>query len=115
MIDGTPCNQNTFDKCINGICSPAGCDNRLNSKLKLNNCGVCYANDEICNHYVQTYATEQIIKLNKNKKNPSYFNITTIPKGAVNIEIIQFGHRGDGNYIGEMQICITLLYKKYNL
>ncbi|XP_055302706.1 A disintegrin and metalloproteinase with thrombospondin motifs 15-like [Sitodiplosis mosellana] len=99
VIDGTSCSQNTFDKCVNGICRPAGCDNKLNSKLKLNSCGVCYRNDAMCNHYSQTYSAEQIVKLNQFKRYSKYFDVTTIPKGAVNVEIVQFGHPGDGNYI----------------
>lgn len=103
MIDGTTCNQNTFDKCVNGICQPTGCDNRLDSNLKLNKCGVCSSYDWMCNHYTETYSTEQIIKLNGYLKRPNTFNLVKIPKGAINIEIIQFGYRGDGNYMGEIK------------
>ncbi|XP_055302925.1 A disintegrin and metalloproteinase with thrombospondin motifs 1-like [Sitodiplosis mosellana] len=99
VIDGTSCSQNTFDKCVNGICRPAGCDNKLNSKLKLNSCGVCYPNDAMCNHYSQTYSAEQIVILNQFKRYSKYFDVTTIPKGAVNVEIVQFGQLGDGNYV----------------
>lgn len=35
VIDGTTCSFDTFDKCINGVCRPAGCDNELNSIAKL--------------------------------------------------------------------------------
>lgn len=104
MIDGTPCNQNTFDKCINGICRPAGCDNKINSKLKLNKCGVCSSNNDICTLYSQTYSAKQIRKFNKYKKHTNYYYVTNIPKGATNVEIIQFGYRGDGNYFGEIRI-----------
>lgn len=35
--DGTTCTVDSFDKCVNGICRPAGCDNELNSIAKLGN------------------------------------------------------------------------------
>lgn len=104
VIDGTSCSQNTFDKCINGICRPAGCDNKLNSKLKLNNCGICYANDNMCKFHSQTYSAEKIIELNQFRRYLKYFNVTTIPKEAVNVEITRFGHYDDGNYLCKMQI-----------
>lgn len=33
--DGTPCNQDGFNKCVNGHCHPAGCDNILYSDAVL--------------------------------------------------------------------------------
>lgn len=33
--DGTPCNQDGFDKCVNGHCHQAGCDNILYSTAVL--------------------------------------------------------------------------------
>lgn len=35
VTDGTSCAVDSFDKCVNGICRPAGCDNELNSIAKL--------------------------------------------------------------------------------
>lgn len=35
VIDGTPCSFSGFDKCVNGICRQAGCDNELNSNAML--------------------------------------------------------------------------------
>lgn len=100
MIDGTRCNQDTFDKCVNGICRPAGCDNKLYSNAILNKCGVCNANDDICENMFGIFSTKQIDKARHNSKHPDYYHVTKIPKGATNIEIIQFGYPGDGNYIG---------------
>lgn len=36
--DGTPCNQDGFDKCVNGHCHQAGCDNILYSTAVLGEC-----------------------------------------------------------------------------
>ena len=70
--------------------------------MKLNSCGVCSSHDAMCEYYSQTYSSEQIVKLNQFKGYSNYFDIVTIPKGAVNVEIVQYGHQGDGNYIGEI-------------
>lgn len=31
VIDGTSCTHDSFNKCVNGVCRPAGCDNILYS------------------------------------------------------------------------------------
>lgn len=48
VIDGTKCGKNTFDICVNGICRLAGCDNALNSRTKLDVCGVCGGQNDTC-------------------------------------------------------------------
>lgn len=35
VIDGTKCDQNSFDICVNGICRKGGCDNYLDSNTTL--------------------------------------------------------------------------------
>lgn len=68
--------------------------------MKLNNCGVCSSHDAMCEYYSKSYSAEEV-KLNKYKQYANCFNVATIPKGAVRVEIVQFGHHGDGNYIGK--------------
>lgn len=101
VIDGTSCNKNTNDKCVNGICRSAGCDNKLNSNMVLNKCGVCDLNEDICEDIVGTFSTKQMDEARNNNKHPDYFHVTRISKGATNIEILQLGYAGDGNYIGK--------------
>lgn len=52
VLDGTKCGLNSFDICVNGICKPGGCDNRLESELVLGMSTVNYvfqhANGNIC-------------------------------------------------------------------
>lgn len=35
VIDGTPCEVDSYDICVNGVCQPAGCDHTLSSNAKL--------------------------------------------------------------------------------
>ncbi|CAI9733957.1 3 isoform X2 [Octopus vulgaris] len=45
VLDGTRCNAQTLDMCINGKCWPVGCDHELNSEKQLDQCGVCGGNN----------------------------------------------------------------------
>lgn len=56
----------------------------------------------MCKHISESISLKQIVKLNENQTFSNYFNIPKIPKGAVNVEIVQHGHRGDGNHMGKM-------------
>lgn len=97
VIDGTPCNQGSFDKCVNGRCEKAGCDNVIGSSAKLDRCGVCEGRNDTCREingalrYDEVYANGA----------KSYHKVIRIPKGATNIEIKQIGYIGDHNYISE--------------
>ncbi|KAH8388555.1 hypothetical protein KR093_009637, partial [Drosophila rubida] len=96
VIDGTTCTVDSFDKCVNGICRPAGCDNELNSIAKLDRCGVCEGKNDTCATHTGSI---QVADLLKQKRPPqSLYPVTTIPKGASNIFITQTGYP-DQNYI----------------
>ncbi|XP_055302923.1 A disintegrin and metalloproteinase with thrombospondin motifs 9-like [Sitodiplosis mosellana] len=99
VIDGTPCNKKSNDKCVNGVCRPAGCDNKLYSKAKLNKCGVCNLNDDVCEDILGIFSKEELDKARNYSKHPDYYHVGRIPKGATNIEILQLGLPADGNYI----------------
>lgn len=101
VTDGTACNQNGFNKCVNGVCLPAGCDNKLYSNSKLNKCAACYPNDEICKDISGSIGPEQIALARESDEYIDYFQVVKIPKGAANIEIIQNGNPMDESYIGE--------------
>lgn len=103
VIDGTPCNKDSFDKCVNGICRPAGCDNKLYSDAKLNKCGVCQAYDDICEDVFGKFSALQVTRAKRNSKFSDYYHVIRIPKGAANITINQPGSVRSQNYIGEMQ------------
>lgn len=57
----------------------------------------------MCTHVSESISLKQIIKLNKNQKFSNFLNVPKIPKGAVNVEITQLGHFGDGNFMGELR------------
>lgn len=107
MIDGTACNQNGFNKCVNGVCIPAGCDNKLYSDTKLNKCATCHSSNEICKDIHGTFSPEQIVLARKINEYLDYFHVVKIPKGAANIEIIQIGYAMDESYIGEIGFWIS--------
>ncbi|ALC46009.1 CG14869 [Drosophila busckii] len=94
--DGTTCAVDSFDKCVNGICRPAGCDNELNSIAKLDKCGVCEGRNDTCEELT---GNVRVADLLKEKRAPqSLYHVTTIPKGASNIVITQPGYPTQ-NYI----------------
>lgn len=97
VIDGTPCSYHTFDKCINGACVPAGCDNELYSTAELDMCGVCKGRNETCESYHGNLTHHQFRKHANYQSNYFIYPVVTIPKGATNIEIIR--HFDAQNYI----------------
>lgn len=100
MKDGTSCSHESFNKCVNGICRPAGCDNKLDSDAQLDKCGVCNGNNDTCHDIIGTFRPEQIERAKEYSKTQYYYHVTIIPKGASNIEILQPGYSDDLNYIG---------------
>ncbi|XP_017143471.2 A disintegrin and metalloproteinase with thrombospondin motifs 9 isoform X1 [Drosophila miranda] len=96
VADGTTCTVDSFDKCVNGICRPAGCDNELNSIAKLDKCGVCEGQSDTCEEVTGNLYVSDLLKLKDPTKTLYY--VTTIPKGASNIVITQPGYP-EQNYI----------------
>lgn len=90
VIDGTPCSYHTFDKCINGACVPAGCDNELYSTAELDMCGVCKGRNETCESHHGNLTHDQFRKRANYQNNYFIYPVVTIPKGATNIEIIRY-------------------------
>lgn len=50
VLDGTRCDTNAFDMCINGRCMQVGCDRVLESTLVVDQCGVCGGDNSTCSH-----------------------------------------------------------------
>ncbi|XP_017053431.1 A disintegrin and metalloproteinase with thrombospondin motifs 9 isoform X2 [Drosophila ficusphila] len=93
VTDGTSCAVDSFDKCVNGICRPAGCDNELNSIAKLDKCGVCEGRNDTCHEVTGNLLVSHLLGLNDgNDPNKTLYYVTTIPKGASNIMITQPGY-----------------------
>ncbi|XP_026831617.1 A disintegrin and metalloproteinase with thrombospondin motifs 9 isoform X3 [Drosophila erecta] len=99
VTDGTSCAVDSFDKCVNGICRPAGCDNELNSIAKLDKCGVCEGRNDTCHEVTGNLLVSNLRGLNDgNEPNKTLYYVTRIPKGASNIIITQRGYP-DQNFI----------------
>lgn len=101
MKDGTTCSHDSFNKCVNGICRPAGCDNQLDSTTQLDKCGVCNGKNDTCLDIVGSFQPQHIEESKKYSRTPYYYFVTRIPKGASNLEILQPGYSDDYNYIGK--------------
>ncbi|KAJ7996190.1 hypothetical protein DPEC_G00234480, partial [Dallia pectoralis] len=92
VVDGTTCGPDTTSICVQGQCIKAGCDQVIESNMKLDKCGVCGGNGTTCRK----------ITGSMNKAIFGYNDIVTIPAGATNIDIKQKSNRGnkhDGNYL----------------
>lgn len=101
VVDGTACTQHSFNKCVNGMCRPAGCDNILYSKSQVDKCGVCNGNNDSCIDVSVIMYRDQLEQLKQRpSRSPFYHDVCRIPAGASNIDIVQMGHLGDENYIG---------------
>uniref|UniRef100_A0A669AWT0 ADAM metallopeptidase with thrombospondin type 1 motif 6 n=1 Tax=Oreochromis niloticus TaxID=8128 RepID=A0A669AWT0_ORENI len=79
VIDGTQCQADSLDICINGECKHVGCDNILGSDAKEDRCRVCGGDGSTCE------ATEGLF--NKSLPRGGYMEVVQIPKGSVHIEI----------------------------
>uniref|UniRef100_A0A4W3GFL3 ADAMTS/ADAMTS-like cysteine-rich domain-containing protein n=1 Tax=Callorhinchus milii TaxID=7868 RepID=A0A4W3GFL3_CALMI len=53
--DGTPCVENRFDVCIDGICEAVGCDRVLGSNAVVDACGVCNGDNSTCTFFRGQY------------------------------------------------------------
>lgn len=118
VTDGTKCGLYSFDICVNGICRPGGCDNKLGSNrtlgkrynkkrnivtvsfpLKTDECGVCGGDNSQCEEITGTY--------NIIKEKGRYARVVLIPKGSLNIVIKQRGYSkesNDENYLGKSNL-----------
>ncbi|KAH8265475.1 hypothetical protein KR038_008664 [Drosophila bunnanda] len=116
VTDGTSCTVDSFDKCVNGICRPAGCDNELNSIAKLDRCGVCEGRNDTCHEVTGNFLVSDLLRSGQK----SNFYVTTIPKGASNIVITQPGYPehhyialsdDKGNGLLNQDVLKTFFYK----
>lgn len=79
VIDGTRCQGDSLDICINGECKHVGCDNILGSDAKEDRCRVCGGDGSTCE------LTEGLF--NDSLPRGGYMEVVQIPKGSVHIEI----------------------------
>ncbi|XP_044763903.1 A disintegrin and metalloproteinase with thrombospondin motifs 9 isoform X2 [Coccinella septempunctata] len=81
VVDGTKCGFKSFGICVDGKCRQGGCDNRLHSKLKLDDCGVCGGDNSQCEEISGSY--------NITASSTGYIGILTFPRGSSNLIVKQ--------------------------
>ncbi|XP_039725970.1 A disintegrin and metalloproteinase with thrombospondin motifs 6 isoform X9 [Pteropus medius] len=79
VIDGTQCNADSLDICINGECKHVGCDNILGSDAREDRCRVCGGDGSTCD------AVEGFF--NDSLPRGGYMEVVQIPRGSVHIEV----------------------------
>uniref|UniRef100_A0A2H1V4N0 SFRICE_005771 n=1 Tax=Spodoptera frugiperda TaxID=7108 RepID=A0A2H1V4N0_SPOFR len=79
VVDGTRCNDDSFDVCVNGVCQHVGCDMMLGSNAKEDKCRQCRGNGTSC------YTTEGL--LDSQDLIEGYNDILLVPEGSTNIII----------------------------
>lgn len=79
VIDGTQCNADSLDICINGECKHVGCDNILGSDAKEDRCRVCGGDGSTC-EAIEGFFNDTLPR-------GGYMEVVQIPKGSVHIEI----------------------------
>ncbi|XP_071450367.1 A disintegrin and metalloproteinase with thrombospondin motifs 20 [Hetaerina americana] len=93
--DGTPCNPETYDICVNGICTTADCSHTINAvrPLGVDICGKCGGDNTTCRvmegKYTEAYTYD-------------YRMVIKIPAGASNVDIRENCYREsdrDKNYL----------------
>ncbi|KJH45426.1 thrombospondin type 1 domain protein [Dictyocaulus viviparus] len=93
VVDGTPCDRNGDDICVDGTCIKAGCDHRLYSTMTRDKCGICGGDGTTCRTVKGTY----------NERGSFGYNaVMKIPAGSANIDIRQHGYnnqKDDDNYL----------------
>ncbi|VDM51778.1 unnamed protein product [Angiostrongylus costaricensis] len=93
VTDGTPCDRNGDDICVDGTCVKAGCDHRLYSTMTRDKCGICGGDGTTCRTVKGTY----------NERGSFGYNaVMKIPAGSANIDIRQHGYnnqKDDDNYL----------------
>ncbi|XP_065214045.1 papilin isoform X2 [Planococcus citri] len=89
VIDGTTCDDERPDICVNGRCVPIGCDRLLGSPLREDKCRICGGDGSSC----QTIAS----LVTRNDLQVGYNDLMLIPAGAMNIRIRQL--RYSNNYL----------------
>ncbi|XP_078052164.1 A disintegrin and metalloproteinase with thrombospondin motifs 12 [Augochlora pura] len=80
--DTTPCRPGTNDMCVGGVCRKVSCDWILDGSAVDDNCGVCKGDGTKCKKI------EGVYDKHTGPKKPRV-DITTIPKGARNIIVME--------------------------
>ncbi|XP_072168736.1 A disintegrin and metalloproteinase with thrombospondin motifs 18-like [Diadema setosum] len=79
VVDGTRCDAESNNVCVNGRCEKVGCDYVLGSNAKPDACGVCQGDNSTCDFVSGVYSEQH--QLN------DYYEVVRIPRGARQIHV----------------------------
>ncbi|XP_055618805.1 papilin isoform X1 [Toxorhynchites rutilus septentrionalis] len=83
VTDGTRCNDDSFDVCVDGACQAVGCDMMLGSNAKEDKCRVCRGDGSGCRTVTGV--------LDMNNLQVGYNDLLLVPAGATNVVISERG------------------------
>nr|XP_045610870.1 papilin-like [Procambarus clarkii] len=89
VVDGTPCDSEGRDICVDGRCMQVGCDLILGSSNKEDKCRVCNGDGSTCNTITGDFMQKTLTV--------GYNDIVLIPAGATNIYVEEV--RASNNYL----------------
>ncbi|KPJ10062.1 Papilin, partial [Papilio machaon] len=89
VVDGTRCNDESFDVCVNGTCQPVGCDMMLGSNAHEDKCRECRGNGTNCRTISGLIDSSDLRK--------GYNDVLLIPQGSTSIYISEV--RASNNYL----------------
>uniref|UniRef100_UPI00398F4A74 ADAMTS-like protein 1 n=1 Tax=Pristiophorus japonicus TaxID=55135 RepID=UPI00398F4A74 len=84
VLDGTRCYTEALHMCISGNCQVVGCDHKLGSHAKEDNCGVCSGNGSTCRLVRGQYRSQA----SSNKLDDT---VIAIPYGSRHVRIVLKG------------------------
>ncbi|XP_022817707.1 papilin-like isoform X2 [Spodoptera litura] len=79
VADGTRCNEDSLDVCVNGVCQHVGCDMMLGSSASEDKCRECRGNGTNCHTMEGLFDCQDLLN--------GYNDILLIPKGSTTIII----------------------------
>ncbi|XP_072031734.1 papilin-like isoform X2 [Amphiura filiformis] len=79
VVDGTMCNPDTLDVCVQGACQSVGCDFMLGSDAREDKCRECGGDGSTCKTIEGSFYTRRLPV--------GYNDILIIPAGATNIRV----------------------------
>ncbi|CAG0912271.1 unnamed protein product [Notodromas monacha] len=89
VTDGTRCDDESANVCVDGKCLPVGCDGLLGSSAKEDNCRVCNGDGSTCKVISGSFDSTNL--------KVGYNDILLIPSGATNIRVQE--KKDSSNYL----------------
>ncbi|XP_014770580.1 ADAMTS-like protein 2 [Octopus bimaculoides] len=84
VLDGTYCYRRGTDMCVHGECKKVGCDNHLDSRQKLDMCGICGGQNDTCRKIEGRYTERLPVPRDDNN---GYNEMFELPAGATELSV----------------------------